>query len=96
MEGRGGSEQLRIGRTLPHINLSVATKDDLLLFAFLARQVLRFNVRFGSLADLFGNDRRMAAFEGKADIPRANFESLRPNVRFSPKRTFLPRQNRQI
>ncbi len=68
MEGGGGSEQLRIGRTLPHINLSVATKDDLLLFAFLARQVLRFNVRFGSAAAPQDSTIPMSAFGGKAVV----------------------------
>jgi hypothetical protein len=51
------------------------------------------NVRFGSLADPLTNISRMSASEGKADVFRFNFGSLRLNVRFSPKRTLLPRRN---
>ena len=35
----------------------------------------------------------MSASEGKADVFRFNFGSLRFNVRFSPKRTLLPQPN---
>ncbi len=51
------------------------------------------NVRFGSLADLFTNISLMSASDGEADVFRFNFGSLNPNVRFSPKRTLLPRRN---
>ncbi len=51
------------------------------------------NVRFGSLADPLTDISLMSASEGKADVFRFNIESLRLNVRFSPKRTLLPRRN---
>ena len=51
------------------------------------------DVRFGSLAALFPHSSPMSASEGKADVFRFNFGSLGPNVRFSPKRTLLPRRN---
>ncbi len=35
----------------------------------------------------------MSAFQGKADVFRFNFGSLRLNVRFSPKRTLSPLRN---
>ncbi len=41
------------------------------------------NVRFGSLADPLVNISSMTASEGKADVFRFNFGSLRLNVRFS-------------
>ena len=46
------------------------------------------NVRLGSLAALHRDISRMSASEGKADVFRFKFGSLRLNVRFSPKRTF--------
>jgi len=45
-------------------------------------------VRFGSLAVIKDNISLMSAFERKADVFRFNFGTLRPNVRFSRKRTF--------
>ncbi len=51
------------------------------------------NVRFGSLAAPLANSSSMSASEGKADVIRFNFGSLRLDVRFSPKRTLLPRRN---
>ncbi len=41
------------------------------------------NVRFGSLAALFGNDRRMSASEGKAVVSRTIFDSKILDVCFS-------------
>ncbi len=41
------------------------------------------NDRFGSLADLFGNDRRMSASAGKADVSRTIVDSKILNVCFS-------------
>ncbi len=51
------------------------------------------NDRFGSLAALLTNISLMSGFEGKADVFRFNFGSLRFNVRFSQERTLLPRRN---
>ena len=51
------------------------------------------SVGFGSLADPLTNISLTSASEGKADVFRFNFGSLRLNVRFSPKRTLLPRRN---
>ncbi len=50
-------------------------------------------VRFGSLAALLHYISRMSASEGKADVFRFKFGSLRFIVRFSPKRTLLPQRN---
>ncbi len=46
------------------------------------------NGRFGSLAALLIDSSLMAAFACKLDVPRADFGSLRNNVRFSRKRSF--------
>jgi hypothetical protein len=85
LESRFGEYRCAASKKLESRELElkeIATSQALLNRYCFNNRIFNY-VRFGSLADLFGNDRRMSASAGKAATQHTNFESSILNVCFS-------------